>query len=534
MARNIAAKRVTLLTSFGTDGAATAALVLRKYPDAELLSTSAARLADTLYECANTTLSQSAKQKHIPAQIIICGLGIRDGFAAILDSLKRADAAGLSVTWLCGRGYMNEHRHALAQLCETVFTPAASNAECALQHLGLEQNEANQFLLELAADYVEGRKTPEERLWWHNYLRACADRFFQYDDTEAYPQAIHKLAAGNPLTENDIRVVKRWRGGGMKAVPLGNSAPMRKLRQIIAKLGPVEAPVLILGPSGSGKELAARLLHESSQWRSGPFIAVNCAVLSASEELAADRLFGHVAGAYTGAIKDSPGAFEAAEGGTLFLDEAGELPLTVQTQLLRALEEKEISPLGTIRTRPVNIRILAATNRPLLKMVREGTFRLDLYHRLNVLRVRVPSLAERKEDIKSIASGIVHELKSEGISLQLSENDWQTAQTYEWPGNIRQLVNLLRRAAYMELPLAKVIEEEQQQEREDCGESPDADKWSATSDKTFFLPETLAQVHPEEEIRRRYLRHVHKICGESTKLAAQALNITTNTLRAWL
>ncbi len=520
--------RVILLTSFGSDGAATAALALRKHPQAQIIATSAGRLAETLRECSGVAPAGASRAAG-RVQVLICGVGVNDGFAAVRDALQRLHDAGAEVIWLCGRGYMREYQPELQSLCKTVFTSRASNAECALNYLALKQDLHSQLLLELAADFVEGRPVPEDRQWWHDYLRASADRYFQYDDATAFVEAVRLLSSGEELGAQQRQEVLKWRAGGRKAVPLGNSAPMKQMRRMIAKLGPVEAPVLILGPSGAGKELTARLLHESSRRRGGPFVAVNCAVLSASSDLASDRLFGHVAGAYTGATKDSPGAFEAAEGGTLFLDEAGELPLLVQTQLLRALEEKEISPLGTVKTRQVNVRILAATNRPLLKMVQEGSFRLDLYHRLNVLRVRVPSLAERREDIRSIARGVLHELKAEGILLRPSEEDWRAAESYDWPGNIRQLVNLLRRAAYMGTTLAQVIAEEFQQEG---GEGTFAPDW--LEERAFFLPGTVEEARPEAEVRRRYIRHVYDLCGQSSQTAARTLGISVNTLRAWL
>jgi len=303
---------------------------------------------------------------------------------------------------------------------------------------------------------------------------------------------------------------------------------MRKLRGMVERLAPLSEPVLVLGPSGAGKELVARALHEGSPRQNRPFVPVNCAILSASADLAHDRLFGHAAGAFTGATGSEPGAFEAADGGTLFLDEIGELPLEVQTSLLRVLEEGTVLPAGTMNPRPVDVRIVAATNQPLARMVSGGRFRLDLYHRLNVLCLRVPALRERAADIKTIARSVQRDLKLAGHPLSIGTDDWAAMRGYAWPGNVRQLINILKRAAYMGLSVREAIAEEA------ALPGGEADGDETEEALRLFRPASADLAEPEEAVRRDYMRHVFSLCGGNYAQAAETLGVAVNTLRKWI
>jgi len=226
---------------------------------------------------------------------------------------------------------------------------------------------------------------------------------------------------------------------------IGRSPEMEKLYRIIAKAAYSSHPVLILGESGTGKELVARSIHFSGPFRDKPFIPVDCGSLVPT--LIESELFGYVKGAFTGAAQAKDGLLSIAEGGTIFLDEVGELPVDLQAKLLRAIQEKEIRPVGSTKRIPINVRILAATNRDLEQDVSQGNFRRDLYFRLNVLSLRIPPLRERRQDIPMLASHFLDRLsRSAGQERTLSDDAMKAMLAYDWPGNVRELENCLERA----------------------------------------------------------------------------------------
>jgi two-component system response regulator HydG len=205
--------------------------------------------------------------------------------------------------------------------------------------------------------------------------------------------------------------------------------------------------VLIRGESGTGKELVARSVHETGPWRDKPFIPVDCGALAPT--LIESELFGYVRGAFTGAVQSKKGLLQTAEGGTLFLDEVGELPFELQTRLLRAIQEKEFRPVGSTKPVPLEARILAATNRDLEEAIRAGTFRKELYFRLNVVTIMLPALRERKVDIPLLAEHVLQRLSQDGrrrMRWTLTSEALDRLLAYDWPGNVRELENCLERA----------------------------------------------------------------------------------------
>ncbi|WP_373498677.1 sigma-54 interaction domain-containing protein [Desulfococcus sp.] len=227
---------------------------------------------------------------------------------------------------------------------------------------------------------------------------------------------------------------------------IGESPKIQRLFELIESVAPSDAPVLVLGQSGTGKELVARAIHDAGHRKDGPFIKVNCAALN--ENLLESELFGHVKGAYTGAERARVGRFEAAHGGSILLDEIGDIPLTTQVKLLRVLEEREIERVGDHQTVGVDVRIITATNRNLEELIRKGSFREDLFFRINVFPIHCPSLAERADDIPLIVQNFIEQYgaKAGKKILGLTSDAMEALTGYAWPGNVRELRNAVEYA----------------------------------------------------------------------------------------
>jgi two-component system response regulator PilR (NtrC family) len=249
------------------------------------------------------------------------------------------------------------------------------------------------------------------------------------------------------LVDTALKISPLGTGDGRGAARLtGDSEAMQRLRSQIAKLARSQAPIYVSGESGSGKEVAARLIHELGPRVDHPFVPVNCGAIPS--ELMESEFFGHVKGSFTGAVGDKEGLFEAAQGGTLFLDEVADLPLSMQVKLLRAIQEKAIRPVGAAQERPIDVRILSATHKDLSLEVQEGRFRQDLYYRLNVIELPMPSLRERPEDIPELTDQILERLAGAygGEKPEVSTAAMDELAEYPFPGNVRELENVLERA----------------------------------------------------------------------------------------
>jgi two-component system, NtrC family, response regulator PilR len=227
---------------------------------------------------------------------------------------------------------------------------------------------------------------------------------------------------------------------------LGNAPSIRNLRQQITKLARSQAPVHIHGESGSGKEVVARLIHHNGPRAAGNFVAVNCGAIP--PDLMESELFGHIKGSFTGATQDKPGLFQAAAGGTLFLDEVADLPLEMQVKLLRAIQEKSVRPVGASEEQPTDVRLLSATHKNLAAEVEADRFRNDLYYRINVIDVQVPSLRERREDLPLLAESILARISAQESNshIRLDQSALDAMSAYDFPGNVRELENVLERA----------------------------------------------------------------------------------------
>ncbi len=251
------------------------------------------------------------------------------------------------------------------------------------------------------------------------------------------------------LRKENLYLLKTARDRYSFANIVGKSRKMQELFAVIEKVADYKTTVLITGPSGTGKELIARAIHYKGARARKPLVTVNCGGIP--ENLLESELFGHVKGAFTDAIRSKKGLFVEADGGTLFLDEIGEMPMSLQVKLLRALQEGEIRPVGENRTIKIDVRIIAATTKDLARAVREGAFREDLYYRLNVIHLEIPSLSERPEDIPLLVDHFVAK-HNERLGLKIkgmSNRALKMLQSYDWPGNVRQLENVLERAMVM-------------------------------------------------------------------------------------
>ncbi len=278
----------------------------------------------------------------------------------------------------------------------------------------------------------------------------AADYILRPFDLETLELAIAKALSVKRLTLENTYLksvnVAEFKDSSQSGL-IGQSAPMLALKQLIVQVAPEKATVLITGETGTGKELVAKEIHQSSGRKNSLFVAVNCAAIPA--EMLESELFGHEKGAFTGAVKERIGKFELADGGTLFLDEITEMPIHLQAKLLRALQEGVIEKLGGNKQIHLDIRLLAATNRDPLQAVKAGKLREDLYYRLNVFQLSVPPLRERGQDVRLLAQYFLAKLINNNAIELMSEDAIAQLQSYDWPGNVRELENVIERATIL-------------------------------------------------------------------------------------
>ena len=317
----------------------------------------------------------------------------------------------------------------------------------------------------------------------------------------------------NKQLKQEIR--RRDRGNNVER-PIGKSKRFTELLKLAEHVAPTDSTVLIQGESGTGKEVVARYLHNLSSRAEGPFMSINCGALP--ENLLESELFGHVKGSFTGAVRHKQGLFAAARGGTFFLDEVGEMPPSLQVKLLRVLQEREVIPVGATESIPVDVRIIAATNRDLEEEIRRGNFRSDLFYRLNVIALDLPPLRERRDDLLLLIEALLNRLSAEGDSAPkaLSSDALDAVMVYDWPGNVRELENALEHAVV--LTRGNVI---------DAGALPiritTRRKEPLVADRSYINPAL-------DVIERAYIMWVLQAEGGNKTRAAEVLGIDPSTL----
>ncbi|MCY1079286.1 sigma-54-dependent Fis family transcriptional regulator [Archangium lansingense] len=338
-----------------------------------------------------------------------------------------------------------------------------------------------------------------------------------YYEKDCLDEALTRVTQALKSTERTLKARKRelarTEGEDDSKHILGKSPAMQRVQDLAVRVAKVDSTILITGESGVGKEVLARFIHEQSARAGGPFVALNCGAVP--ESLLESELFGHARGAFTGATQDRIGLFESAQGGTLFLDELGEVPLSMQVKILRALQEREIRRVGENKNRPVEVRVVAATNRDLAADIQTGRFRQDLYYRLRVVEIRIPPLRERRDDILALArlflvrSASRLRRKVSGLTPEAANQLLR----YHWPGNVRELENTIERAVV--LTLGSSIEPQ---------DLPDEIRGAVMP---VYTPGNLRSL---EEVERDYILAVLDAVGGNKLKAAETLKIGTSTL----
>ena len=485
-----------ILTGWGwKDYACAAALALRHCKAADVLGLSTRRLPEFLDEVKGYR------------EILILGVGLADNPGLLEKALVRLAADKVKVMWISSLPLPKAVGEAIRGKLDCHVDEDADGITDAVSRVfGIPCDDL--------APILQENKPAAKVQRIQRLLEAAMYMYRNYQDEGAYAQAIRHIANGDDESQwspaEQKMVAHYLRYGGRELV--GKSAAIQDLLGRINRIAPREhARVMIHGETGTGKETVALQIHNKSPRKDQPFIAFNCAVVT--PDLLESRFLGYEKGAFTGATERRHGVFEQAHGGTLFLDEIGELPLAAQGILLRVLEGGRFARLGGKEEVEVDVRLIAATHRDLAGMVKGGGFREDLFHRLNVIQIRIPSLREHKEDVAQIADG--YWLKQHGRRLEPKQIEALMA--YDYPGNVRELFNLLERASVMdETDFARLLAEHRQLTA------------SLMPKSEVAYPDNL------EEMTRRHVRQTYEKCGKNLAKTAEALGAARNTVRKYL
>lgn len=483
-----------ILTGWGwKDYACAAALALRHFKSADIRGMSTRRLPEFLNEVTGYK------------EIVILGVGLTGNPELLTKAVAKLTGKGVKISWISAIPFPESLSSELQSKME-IFVDGDGITDAVSRFYGIPYDD-------IAPISNDEKKTPFVRSYLL-LLEAAMYVYRNYQDGKAYGSAICHIANNDPeskWSDHERQMVEHYKRYGNRELS-GKSKTIADLQGKINMVAQRQhARVLIYGESGTGKETVALQIHNKSPRRNEPYIAFNCA--SVTPNLLESRFFGHEKGAFTGANEQKRGLFEQANGGTLFLDEIGELPLEAQGILLRVLEGGRFTRLGDKEEVEVDVRLIAATNRDLGLMVRDGKFREDLFHRLNVIQIRVPPLREHKDDITQIANDYWLKL----YRRRLAPEQIEALVTYDYPGNVRELFNLLERAAVLEeTDFTKLIAEHKQM-------------------MSSLAP--VAEIDYPDELEAMIRLHVSRIyekCGNNLTKAAEALNVARNTVRKYL
>ncbi len=487
--------KTLILTGWGwKDYACAAAVALRKYPDAMIQGISTRRLPEYLCEVCGYD------------QIFLLGTGLTGNPNLLQKAVRKQTGKSVKIFWI-----------STIPFPESLSKEISSKIEQFVNEEGYLTDAAAEFLRVPYSDitpYISENPKKELVKQYHLLLDAAMYFYRNYQDEKAYFDVIRHIANGDTAgkwTDAENRMIEHYKRFGSREL-VGKSAVMEALRERINLIAPHDrARVLILGESGTGKETVAQQIHTKSPRLNEPYWTFNCA--SVTPNLLESRFLGYEKGAFTGATERSAGLFEMADGGTLFLDEIGELPLEAQGILLRVLEGGRFTRMGGKEEITVDVRLIAATNRDLAAMVRDGKFREDLFYRLNVVQIRVSPLREHKSDIEQIANGYWlkwhrHRLNPEQI---------EALKQYDYPGNVRELRNLLERASVLnQMDFAGLIAEHKEM--------------------TASLAPAVAEEIPDDldATIRLHVKRVYEKYNSNLSRTAQALNAARNTVKKYL
>ena len=494
-------RKTLILTGWGwKEYPVAAALALKAVGgDADVAGMSRRRLPEFL---------ELYSQKH--KRIIVIGVSLSGDEARLASALKTLKKRNIEVVWISSIDFTPSQKELIAPYLTAKVNLDNGLVDTVGEAFNVDVNSFEPYA-------VETKKVSSSVKTWQELVDAAMYFYRNYQDEESYAKAIRYLATGvaENAWENDAkRIVAHYRRYGGREL-VGKSAKMRTLIGRINRIASFpDARVLILGESGTGKETVALQIHNKSERKNEPFYAFNCA--SVNPSLLESRFFGHEKGAFTGADKREMGLFELANGGTLFLDEIGELPLEAQGLLLRVLEGGRFMRMAGREEISVDVRLITATNRNLPKRVREGKFREDLYQRLNVIQLRIPSLREHKEDIRDIADGwwLQHN------KAHIAEEQIAALMEYDYPGNVRELLNLLERATVLgEEDFTSLVNEHKEM---NAGLTDNA------ASELASMPDEM------DAVMRLHVRRIFDKYGQNLSKTAEALKVARNTVRRYL